>query len=89
MRSLEELERDDAMLAFAMGTSEDTLEPLPIKNGFPLRILTPGHYGYMQPKWIEQITLTDDGNFHDVLRRSMDLREWRRRGSEWIISPTT
>src|SRR6185436_16023223 len=29
--------------------------PLPVKNGYPLRVLLPGRYGQKQPKWITAI----------------------------------
>ena len=29
--------------------------PLPVRNGFPLRIYIPNHYGMKQPKWINNI----------------------------------
>src|SRR5206468_2697445 len=31
--------------------------PLPMKHGFPARVLIPGHYGMKQPKWLESIEL--------------------------------
>jgi DMSO/TMAO reductase YedYZ molybdopterin-dependent catalytic subunit len=34
--------------------------PLPVKNGFPLRIWIPDHFGMKQPKWITSIEVTDD-----------------------------
>lgn len=37
-------------------------EPLPIRNGFPLRIHIPDRYGMKQPKWITKIEALD----HDV-----------------------
>ena len=33
-------------------------QPLPIKHGFPLRVLIPGRYGMKQPKWISKLTLS-------------------------------
>jgi DMSO/TMAO reductase YedYZ molybdopterin-dependent catalytic subunit len=69
-RALEDLMRPDTILAYEMGLTEETLEPLNIDHGFPLRILTPGIYGFVQPKWISSITLVDDSDHIDVLRRS-------------------
>jgi DMSO/TMAO reductase YedYZ molybdopterin-dependent catalytic subunit len=44
----------DAMLAYAMNG-----EPLPVKHGFPVRMVVPGLYGYVSAtKWIEQVKLT-------------------------------
>ena len=48
--------RNDAriMLAYAWDGV-----PLRIRNGFPLRIYIPDHYGMKQPKWIESIEAVD------------------------------
>jgi DMSO/TMAO reductase YedYZ molybdopterin-dependent catalytic subunit len=44
----------DAMVVYAMNG-----EPLPVKHGFPVRMVVPGLYGYVSAtKWIEQIKLT-------------------------------
>lgn len=47
-------------------------EPLPTRNGFPLRIHIPDRYGMKQPKWITQIEFID----HDLdgywVRRTWD-----------------
>jgi len=69
-RAIEDLMRPDTILAYEMGLTEDTLEPLNIEHGFPMRILTPGIYGFVQPKWISSITCVDDSDHIDVLRRS-------------------
>lgn len=44
----------DAMLAVGMNS-----EPLPLRHGFPVRMVVPGLYGYVSAcKWIEEIELT-------------------------------
>ncbi len=44
----------DAMVAYAMNG-----EPLPIRHGFPVRLVVPGLYGYVSAtKWLEEIRLT-------------------------------
>ena len=44
----------DAMVAYAMNG-----EPLPVKHGFPARLVVPGLYGYVSAtKWLQQIKLT-------------------------------
>ncbi|MGW1297240.1 molybdopterin-dependent oxidoreductase [Streptomyces sp. NPDC002533] len=56
----------DAMLAVGMNG-----EPLPFVNGFPVRMLVPGLYGYVSAcKWIEDIELTtfDDYDAYWVKR---------------------
>ncbi len=35
-------------------------KPLPQRNGFPLRIHIPNHYGMKQPKWISKIEVVDE-----------------------------
>lgn len=45
----------DSLLVFKMNG-----EPLPVKHGFPARILLPGRYGQKQPKWITQIEVITD-----------------------------
>ncbi|MGW4628403.1 molybdopterin-dependent oxidoreductase [Streptomyces rubiginosohelvolus] len=60
----------DAMLAVGMNG-----EPLPFVNGFPVRMLVPGLYGYVSAcKWIEDIELTtfDDYDAYWV------KRDWAR-----------
>jgi DMSO/TMAO reductase YedYZ molybdopterin-dependent catalytic subunit len=48
------LDGRSTMLAFGMNG-----EPLPREHGFPVRLLTPGIYGYVgATKWLERLTLT-------------------------------
>jgi DMSO/TMAO reductase YedYZ molybdopterin-dependent catalytic subunit len=74
-QTLDELVRPESMLAFDVGTSPEALVPLPVDNGFPCRILTPGSYGYIQPKWIDTIALVDQGGHHSVLSKSIPYFE--------------
>ena len=57
--ALEVLRDPSSLLAYELGTDPDDLDVLPIDNGFPLRLLLPGHYGQIQPKWIDSITFVD------------------------------
>jgi len=86
-QSMEDLGRRESMVAYDMGISEDTLTPLPIEHGFPARILTPGLYGYMQPKWIDSITFVDQGGHHEVARRSVNYLEGKMQLSSGISRP--
>jgi DMSO/TMAO reductase YedYZ molybdopterin-dependent catalytic subunit len=44
----------DAMIAYAMNG-----EPLPVRHGFPARLVVPGLYGYVSAtKWLREIRLT-------------------------------
>ena len=44
----------EAMLAFHLNG-----QPLPAKNGFPLRLILPGWYGMTQVKWLSRIEVID------------------------------
>ncbi len=72
LQSMTELLRPESIFAFDMGPSPTELEPLPIDHGFPLRIMTPGLYGYMQPKWIDSVTIADQRGYEQVLRGSIE-----------------
>jgi DMSO/TMAO reductase YedYZ molybdopterin-dependent catalytic subunit len=47
--------RDQVVLAYQMNGL-----PLPDKHGFPTRLLSPGLYGMMHPKWITDILLMNE-----------------------------
>ncbi|QIN78381.1 molybdopterin-dependent oxidoreductase [Rubrobacter marinus] len=50
-------EREEALVAFAMNDDE-----LPLKHGYPVRLVVPGLYGYVSAtKWLTEIELTDRG----------------------------
>jgi DMSO/TMAO reductase YedYZ molybdopterin-dependent catalytic subunit len=44
----------DPILAWGMNGSE-----LPIRHGYPLRVLIPGRFGEENPKWLTRVELTD------------------------------
>ena len=46
---------DDGFLAWGMNG-----QPLPQKNGHPVRLLVPGHWGETNVKWIEEIELLEE-----------------------------
>jgi DMSO/TMAO reductase YedYZ molybdopterin-dependent catalytic subunit len=63
-------------------------EPLPHKNGFPVRLIAPGWYGVANVKWLTRIEVRDQrhaGNF--MARDYVTIRE-EQRGSEpfWTFS---
>lgn len=51
---LAEVMKSDALLAFRMNGEE-----LPMRHGYPVRVLLPGHFGEENPKWLTRIELTD------------------------------
>jgi DMSO/TMAO reductase YedYZ molybdopterin-dependent catalytic subunit len=51
---LDEVLAVDSLLAWGMNGAE-----LPIRHGYPLRVLIPGRFGEENPKWLTRIELTD------------------------------
>ena len=50
---------DDTMESGALLAYEMNGEPLPAKNGYPLRLIVPGWYGIGHVKWLTRIQLAD------------------------------
>lgn len=74
-QSIDDLRRRESLIALHIGLRDDFFENLPIENGFPCRVLTPGLYGYMQPKWIDSIEFVDQGGYQRVLTKSIPYFE--------------
>jgi DMSO/TMAO reductase YedYZ molybdopterin-dependent catalytic subunit len=74
-QSIQDLLRPESFFAFELGESEDRLGPLPVDRGFPCRILTPGLYGYMQPKWIDTVEVLEHGGSQRVISKSIPYFE--------------
>ncbi|MEP7293274.1 MAG: molybdopterin-dependent oxidoreductase [Chloroflexota bacterium] len=53
-------------------------EPLPTRNGFPVRIHIPDHYGMKQPKWITQIEVMNHDTDGYWVRRTWDKEAFVR-----------
>ncbi len=51
---LNEVLAADTLLAWRMNGAE-----LPLRHGFPMRVLIPGRYGEENPKWLTRVELTD------------------------------
>jgi DMSO/TMAO reductase YedYZ molybdopterin-dependent catalytic subunit len=51
---LDEVLAVDALLAWHMNGAE-----LPLRHGFPMRVLIPGRFGEENPKWLTRVELTD------------------------------
>lgn len=47
-------------------------EPLPVRNGFPLRIYIPDRFGMKQPKWITEIEVVSEYEDGYWVRRNWD-----------------
>jgi len=52
--TLEEASKTDVLLAFKMNG-----EPLPLAQGYPVRLVAPGHWGYKWVMWIERIEVVN------------------------------
>ena len=62
------LDGRNSMVAFGMNG-----EPLPREHGFPVRLVTPGLYGYVgSTKWLEKLTLTT----YDAREAYWTKRKW-------------
>lgn len=72
LQSMGDLLRPESLFAFEMGPSPSELQPLTVEHGFPLRIMTPGLYGYIQPKWLDSVTIADQRGYQQVLRGSVE-----------------
>jgi DMSO/TMAO reductase YedYZ molybdopterin-dependent catalytic subunit len=86
-QSIEDLSRSESLIALDMGTSPDELAPIRVENGFPCRILTPGLYGYMQPKWIDSIEFVDQGGYQRVVTKSIPYFEGKIQLASGFSSP--
>ena len=72
--SLDEALQRDNILCYEMNG-----EPLPAKNGFPVRLIAPGWYGVANVKWLTRIEVTDHrfaGRF--MARDYVQVREEER-----------
>ena len=80
---------DDALDPRNLLCYEMNGEPLPHKNGFPVRLIAPGWYGVANVKWLTRIEVRDQrhaGNF--MARDYVTIREEHRGSSEpfWTFS---
>ncbi len=58
MRFARSMSIDDAMNSDALLAYEMNGEPLPVGNGFPMRLVVPGWYGISNVKWLTHIELS-------------------------------
>ncbi|HET8682143.1 MAG TPA: molybdopterin-dependent oxidoreductase [Micromonosporaceae bacterium] len=85
----------DALLAVGMNG-----EPLPVSHGFPVRMVTPGLYGYVSAcKWLVELELTTFAEFdaywvrrgwaQQAAVKTQSRIDVPRRGAEVVSGPTT
>jgi DMSO/TMAO reductase YedYZ molybdopterin-dependent catalytic subunit len=79
---------DDALSRDNLLCYEMNGEPLPLKNGFPVRLIAPGWYGVANVKWLTRIEVVDQryaGQF--MARDYVSIREEQRDGQTvWTFS---
>ncbi len=74
--SLDDARNPDFILAYEMNG-----EPLPEKNGYPLRLIAPGWYGIANVKWLKRIELSDRRLENLFMARDyVTIREVERNG---------
>jgi DMSO/TMAO reductase YedYZ molybdopterin-dependent catalytic subunit len=70
--SVRDAAEPDVLLAYEMNG-----EPLPVRHGFPVRLIVPGWYAVAAVKWLTGITLTADP-FRGYFQDDHYVYEWQR-----------
>jgi DMSO/TMAO reductase YedYZ molybdopterin-dependent catalytic subunit len=73
--SVADAESSGALLAFAMND-----EPLPVRHGYPVRLVVPGKYAVASVKWLTRITVTGQP-FEGFFQAEHYVFEWPRGGT--------
>lgn len=71
--SVSDAAESDVLLAYEMNG-----EPLPVRHGFPVRLIVPGWYAVTAVKWLTGITLTAD-RFRGYFQDDQYVYEWEER----------
>lgn len=71
---LDQARESGAILAYAMNG-----EPLPLRHGYPLRLIVPAWYGVASVKWLNEIEVIDRP-FHGYFQTEKYVYEWERDG---------
>ena len=83
---------DDALDPRNLLCYEMNGEPLPHKNGFPVRLIAPGWYGVANVKWLTRIEVRDQRHAGNYMARDyVTIREEHRGSSDpfWTFSTVT
>ena len=83
---------DDALDPRNLLCYEMNGEPLPDKNGFPVRLIAPGWYGVANVKWLTRIEVRDQRHAGNYMARDyVTIREEHRGSSDpfWTFSTVT
>ena len=79
---LDDTQLADALLAYAMNG-----EPLPIRHGYPLRLVVPGWYAVTSVKWLTEIELIDR-QFSGFFQADRYWYQWNREETS-VSEPVT
>jgi DMSO/TMAO reductase YedYZ molybdopterin-dependent catalytic subunit len=69
----------DALTSGALLAYEMNGEPLPVRHGFPVRLIVPGWYAVAAVKWLTEIEVTAEP-FRGFFQDTHYVYEWRRDG---------
>ena len=72
----------EVLLAYAMNG-----EPLPLRHGYPLRVIVPGWYAVASVKWLTEIEVIEEA-FQGHYQTGSYFYEWQRDGTT-VIEPVT
>lgn len=72
----------DVLLAYSMNDS-----PLPRDHGFPLRVIVPGHVAARSVKWLNQITVSDEGSMSQWQRKNYKCFGPNETRVDWDSAP--
>jgi DMSO/TMAO reductase YedYZ molybdopterin-dependent catalytic subunit len=79
---LETIRDSQTLLAYAMNG-----QPLPVRHGYPLRVIVPGWYGVSSVKWLTEIELIQEA-FAGYFQADRYVYEWER-NSDVVREPVT
>jgi DMSO/TMAO reductase YedYZ molybdopterin-dependent catalytic subunit len=80
---------EDAMQPQHMLVYEMNGEPLPVGNGYPLRLLLPGWYGIAQVKWLTRIEIRDRRFMGRFMGRDYVTIRGEQRGDQVVWMETS
>jgi hypothetical protein len=78
--TLEEVNNEDVILAYEMNG-----EPLPIEQGYPLRVVAPNYYGYKWVKWVVRVEIVTYDYIGYWESRGWNDNAYATPFSSWIV----
>ncbi|TFF83739.1 MAG: hypothetical protein EU552_02780 [Promethearchaeota archaeon] len=78
--TIEEINDENVILAYEMNG-----EPLPIEQGYPLRVVAPNHYGYKWVKWVVRLEVVNYDYVGFWESRGWNDSAYTTPLSDWIV----